>query len=75
MARRGQARGGRPGAARCWAGPRRGGLARAALAVGREVRRKAHEGKNKIFQINLNSFFIQTNFWAKSKQFQTLGQK
>ena len=48
---------------------------RPASADGPETRRKAHEGKNKIFQINLNSFFIQTNFWTKSKQFQTLGQK
>jgi len=54
--------------AACWrAGP--------ASAGGPETRRKAHEGKNKIFQINLNSFSIQTNFWTKSKQFQTLGQK
>ena len=54
--------------AACWrAGP--------ASAGGPEARRKAHEGKNKIFQINLNSFSIQTNFWTKSKQFQTLGQK
>jgi hypothetical protein len=52
-----------------------GTRARPASIGGLETRRKAHEGKNKIFQINLNSFFIQTNFWTKSKQFQTLGQK
>ena len=69
------------GAAWAWAGEaaagaRRGAKAgRAASAARPETRRKAHEGKNKIFQINLNSFFIQTNFWTKSKQFQTLGQK
>ena len=69
------------GAAWAWAGEaaagaRRGAKAgRAAGAAGPKTRRKAHEGKNKIFQINLNSFFIQTNFWTKSKQFQTLGQK
>ena len=58
------------------AGARRGAKAgRAASAAGPKARRKAHEGKNKIFQINLNSFFIQTKFWTKSKQFQTLGQK
>ena len=58
------------------AGARRGAKAgRAAGAARPKTRRKAHEGKNKIFQINLNSFFIQTNFWTKSKQFQTLGQK
>ena len=51
------------------------GAGRAACATGPKMRRKAHEGINKIFQINLNSFFIQTNFWTKSKQFQTLGQK
>ena len=47
----------------------------AACATGPKMRRKAHEGINKMFQINLNSFFIQMNFWTKSKQFQTLGQK
>ena len=69
------------GAAWAWAGEaaagaRRGAKAgRAASAAGPKARRKAHEGKDKIFQINLNSFFIQTKFWTKSKQFQTLGQK
>jgi len=57
-ARRGQARGGRPGAARCWAGPsearraRRGRLAGPASAGGPEARRRPAKTENILFNFH-----------------------
>ena len=70
-ARRGQARGGRPGAARCWAGPSearrvRGMLAGPASAGGPEARRRPAKEKNhfskyifkEIFKCHLSNIIL-----------------